>query len=92
MKHASLLDMPEVQQDSSPRAASPASSGKQNKQPNTAMTFTQRYFGMDGKGKVSYEQFADMVREMNRNVLKHKWMSMSPTSDGTVSLVRFADC
>ena len=56
-------------------------------QPHPAMTFTQRYFGMDGKGKVSYEQFADMVREMNQTVLKHKWMSMGPSSNGTVSLV-----
>ena len=63
-------------------------------QPHPAMTFTQRYFGMDGKGKVSYEQFAGMVREMNQTVLRHKWMSMSPSSSGndTVSLVSILAC
>jgi hypothetical protein len=37
---------------------------------------------------VSYEDFVEMVKEMNHAVLRYKWLSMVPSQeDGTVSLV-----
>ncbi|GAX80275.1 hypothetical protein CEUSTIGMA_g7713.t1 [Chlamydomonas eustigma] len=70
-------------------SAREASADSDNEAQQT-LCFTQRYFGADGKGMVSYEVFAEMVREMNLAVLRYKWLSMAPSpEDDTVSLVSF---
>lgn len=49
-------------------------------------SFTQKYFA-DGR-KVSYDQFHELLKELNLSVLMCKWKSLKPDADNTVSLVR----
>jgi len=48
-----------------------------------------RYFGPDGSKRVTFQQFGEMLRDLNSKVLDVKWRSLHPDADGTVPLVSF---